>query len=362
MRLHLVGTALLLIGVGFHGSGLAAQAVIAGPASVQTTTDQVQRQLRSDDPAEIAWGAFLAAQNRLKSAVPLLQERLASRPANDFLPTELAILDALVQLDATLPAQAVRSSLDRCPVQALILLANASSGRDEMLLSLLESTSGFRWQAAANVLLMTKPPGFARRLLTGLRMRLVIDVDDQQGRGFGGSVGGVSDGANVAHLAPGFPPLADYQFAPAMPGATILTLGPHAVYYVRRIRGPGVYEPHVYADSPSSMNVDRVQYLNTLATDKSDAGPLYEMTGPTVLWTNTEGLRRQVVEQRRRVEDAYRLTISLLVTRGYLTADEARPLRPEIHVTLSDQRHNRSEPLPAIEGTAPPTPSPRPQP
>jgi hypothetical protein len=98
---------------------------------------------------------------------------------------------------------------------------------------LLESTSSFRWQAVANLLLMTKPPGFARRLLNGLRLRLTIYVTDQERRGFGSGLGGGSEkGGSVAYAEPaGVPPLADYQFAGAMPGATVLTLGPRAVLH-----------------------------------------------------------------------------------------------------------------------------------
>jgi hypothetical protein len=361
VRLHNAGTAVLLVWVGFRSSGLASQAVTAGPASLATITDEVQRQLGSDDPKDVAWGAYLAAQNQLRSAVPLLEERLASVSTDDSLPTALAILDALIRLDATLPAQTLRSSFDRCPIQALILLANASSGRDEMLLSLLESTSGFRWQAAANFLLMTKPPGFARRLLAGLHLRLAIYVTDQHNVGFGSGLGrGVGKGGNVEYVAPGFPPLADYQFATAVSEATILSSGPRAVYYIRRILNPpGTYRPHAHktadgsweddSDSTTWLNLDRVQYIDRLATDRSDEGPLHEETSRTLLWTNAEDLRRQVAEQRRQVEAVYGQVVSLLVTRGYLTGEEARTVLPDIQITLSDKRNNKSESLPRIQ-------------
>jgi hypothetical protein len=165
MRLRIFGTAVLLMSGAFQGAGWSPRLSPRAGDGLNAAHSLLQRQLASDDPKEVAWGAYLAAQNQRRAVVPLLQERLTALSATNSssLPTALAILDALVQLDAKLPAQDLGSWIDRCPVQTLILLANASSGRDEVLLSMLESTSGFRWYAAANPLLMTKPPGFAAR-------------------------------------------------------------------------------------------------------------------------------------------------------------------------------------------------------
>jgi hypothetical protein len=333
--------------------------VTAGPATVATLTEQLQRQLGSDDLKEVAWGAYLAAQNQRRSLVPVLQERLAALPVTNgsvpptdgSLPAAMAILDALVQLDAKLPAQTLGPWFDRCPVQTLILLANASSGRDEQLLSLLESTSGSRWQAAANLLLMTKPPGFARWLLTGLRLRLTLFVTDQPGISIGSGSGGGSSGedGNYSVRAEGFPPLADYRFAGAVPGATILALGPRPVYYIRRVEGPpGSYAPHGNGKSLVS-NLDRVQYIDTLATGRYEAGPLFDEMSATVLWTNAQDLQQRIGEERRRVDSVYERVVSQLVVRGYLSPEEAVIFHPEIAVTVSDQRKNKSEPLPAVQ-------------
>ena len=114
MRLHI--TIVTLVGwLTATEAGLGAQAIDRRAASRVTVTDQVEQQLRSDDPKEIAWGAYLAAQNRLRSAIPALQGRLAFLSPRDSvprvsqsLPAALAVLDALVQLNAQLPAESVR--------------------------------------------------------------------------------------------------------------------------------------------------------------------------------------------------------------------------------------------------------------
>jgi hypothetical protein len=87
-----------------------------------------------------------------------------------------------------------------------------------------------------------------------------------------------------------------------------------------------------------------------LATGTFDLGPLFEEMSATVLWTNGQDLQGRIVEERRRVESVYDVVVSRLVQRGYLTAEEAVSFQhPELEVTLSDQRNNKSESLPAVQ-------------
>jgi hypothetical protein len=170
---------------------------IRAPAESESVDDDVNRDRLGRGHA-IVW-------RRKRSVVPGVS--VYASP-----PTELAILDALIQLEADVSAEALRPLFDRWPVQVLILLAHASEWRDDMLLSILESTSGERWAAAANLLLVTRSPGLARYLLKDLRLKLMVSVRDSSsgelGAGFGGGSG---CSGNLAYTAHGFPPLAEYS-------------------------------------------------------------------------------------------------------------------------------------------------------
>jgi hypothetical protein len=39
-----------------------------------------------------------------------------------------------------------------------------------------------------------------------------------------------------AVTAPGYPPVGDYDFSLELPGATVLAVGPHPVFYIRTLR------------------------------------------------------------------------------------------------------------------------------
>src|SRR5258705_312866 len=63
------------------------------------------------------------------------------------------------------------------PVHSLVLLVNATD-RNPILLNLLTRSSGFKWYAAANMLLENRAPALAAHLLDTLRLRLTITVTD----------------------------------------------------------------------------------------------------------------------------------------------------------------------------------------
>jgi len=296
-------------------------------------------------------------QYQVTSAVPLLIAALRRdlSDADTRRGTELVILDALVQLRAEVPVEALRTSLGRWPIPTLILLDKATGDRDALLLQRLGVTADFEWQAVANLLLRSKPPEFAFRLLDGLRLHMTVYVTDQPNVGFGSAFGSSVEGCNVAFPAPGFPPVADYQFATAGPGAAILSIGPETVYYVRRTRTPPTIPCSSEGRAEKPRDYDRVKYLNALVRAQFETGPLREPTSVTVVWSNPDTFREDVSRHRRAVAERYRNVVSLLVFAKRLTEDESRRLTPNITVAVEDHRKDKTEPLPVLEdrGAAP---------
>jgi TonB family protein len=327
------------------------------PQTVSEVTATVNGLLRSDDATEVAWGAFTASQHRVVSAIPLLTDavgRELGADADSRRATELAILDALVQLDAHVPVDVLRPSFSRWPIPSLILLNNASGDRDAFLLERLNGRGNFEWQAMANLLLESKPPGFAFRLLEDLQLRLIIYVTDDPGRGFGNASGSAVENDSSETIGPsGFPPLAEYQFALARPGATIMSTGPQTVYYARRMRSPGVIpQPGSLPAKPSA--VDRVQYLNALVKERFASAPLRATTSETLVWANPEAFRRDIAARRNDIAGLYQRIVSFLVSTKHLSEDEGRTFSPQIAIAIEDRRSDKGEPLPAVDepGTA----------
>jgi hypothetical protein len=248
-----------------------------------------------------------------------------------------------------MPADVLRSSLGQWPIPTLILLDNATGDRDAILLQRLSVTTGFEWQAVGNLLLRSKPPGLAYQLLEGLQLQLTVYVTDQPNVGFGSGLGSSSEGCMVAIAAPGFPPLAEYQFATAGPGATILSIGPETVYYVRRTQTPPIIPCQNGGRAEKPRDDDRVKYLNALVRAQVETVPLRQSTSVTVLWSNSDMFRQEVSRNRKTVVDQYQNVISVLVSTKRLTEDESRVLTPKITITVDDRRKNKSEPLPVLE-------------
>jgi hypothetical protein len=314
------------------------------------TKGAVDRLLQSPDAKDVAWGAFTAGQYQVRSALPLLTAALGrdlGGDPNTSRAAELAILDALVQLEARLPVEAIGPSLARWPIPTLILLNSALGDREALLLEHFSRTGGFEWRAVANLLLKTKPAGFAFRLLDGLRLNLAIHVTDDPNV-LGGGVGGSCDGPNYAVLVPGFPPLAHYQFVLAEPGATILSIGPETVYYVRRLRSPATILPLDRSNVARADDHDRVKYVNALVRERVEMVPLRHKHTATIRWTDSRALQREISVHRRRVEEHYEHVLSVLKSIQRLSEDESRKLTPNVTITVEDYRTDKTETLPPI--------------
>jgi len=364
--LRRVATASLVFAA-LHSVRASAQATEPA-ATVQTNVEQVPGLLRSDDYKQMAWGAYLAGQYRVSAAVPLLEallerieliddQRQNLTPGRDSqkierIATALSALDALVQLNARIPAPSVERFFDRWPIQTLVLVGNAVSGRDEALLSMLERGAGPAWTAAANLLLETKPPGFAVRLLRRLTFHLNVTVVSKEDGIFGGTGLGFSgdEGCMYSVAAVGYPPMADYDFSPGRPGATVLAVGPHPVFYIRRpLPGPG-FRPCGGWQPPSRVPSDqeRLDYVQALIAVRVETPRIFATTNESVVWAGARDFLRRIAVLRRRREGEYERLIEVLMFNGQLSRDESRAYTPAIDVRILDKRDDRSQALPAV--------------
>src|ERR1700689_2280637 len=87
--------------------------------------------LRSEDPLRVAWGAWLARQDRQASLIPLLIKKVEEYQPAEQSPSQtvqrdrydalLVVLDALIGLGATVPAKEARKLCPEFAAQSLIL-------------------------------------------------------------------------------------------------------------------------------------------------------------------------------------------------------------------------------------------------
>jgi hypothetical protein len=343
-RLTLIG---LLLAVVITPPNTAAQ----GAAGVSVPTlATVQAMLRSGSASEVAWGAFLAAQFQLKEAIPAIAGRLQAPPEADRNGREhlvAGMLDSLIQLRARLPAAVLLPYYDEWPIHTLVLLGSASEGRDAALIGVLRTATGYRWYGAANLLLATRPPGFAAVLLRGLTLTLAVTVSESGNDGGvpGGIGAGQGHGDGGGQLPTGFPPYASYSFGRAN-GSILLAFGPTPVFYTRVVHNAFQF-PLSGSDIGGPYDRDRLEYLNDL--QRLDRVTLYPIEGAAIRWTDERRFRSDLGDAKARLAERYGRLLAGLMKSRLLTEAEAQSLPARIVVQLFDQRATKSPPLPSVD-------------
>jgi hypothetical protein len=322
----------------------------AQPGSFGELARQVERQLDSTDAQTVAWGAYNAGAYRVTGAIPVLQQILESPPQVSVRERRAlldVVFDALIQLNARLPASLVVRDADERPVQTYALLARARD-RDPILMKLLTKASGLEWYAAADMLFGDKPAELAAHLLTTVHHRLTITVSDGQDGPFGGMVGAsssVSVADGIGENPQGYPPHTEYRFeAGPLAGFLVLAAGPHPVYYSRVVTTSSQYGvSEAWIGGPS--DADRIAFIQALLG--TSLPTLRAETFESVHWSTVEALIQKVEELRAAIERQYQFVDAELVRR-YGRASDAAPRYPHIDVQLVDKRRNRSVPLPMV--------------
>jgi hypothetical protein len=319
--------------------------------------------LHSDDPLRLAWGAWLAKQDRQTGLIPLLNEKVAEyQPAESFSSQSerdhhdalLAILDALIELHAAVPAAEARKLYPEFPAQSLILLIRSPKPDDWAFMDIASiAKANWNWLAAGNVLVKTRPPGFAALLLSRFTQHLTVSVVDA---GMGGLSGGGGSECGFSMRAPkaSWPAVGLYilsQVPQRLPSvnATYLVDGDTPIYYLRV--EPGNYDnpgdDPAYCDD-GNRDQYRAQYLAKLMANASPQLKLDPYPFATIVWKGEADYSQQLlatVEQQRTL--FRRTVVALQGSAQVLTPAEAETLKPRIEILIRDDRASKSVPLPA---------------
>lgn len=325
-------------------------------ARLEDVSAEASRLLGSRENRARAWGAYLAGAHGLKGHAPLVSALLPNVDATDAAPAgseeafvTQAALDALIRLDAEVPSEKLLPLYQLAPDETVILLARAPERNAGALLTLFaDEMADALWLAVGNLLAEARARGFAARLLAGLEMRATVFVYDSNGdRGYNGGGGdGCGGSRNFFEPTPeGFPPVGRYTLtATPARGAVVVARGRRAVYYVRTVHGQGDV-PYLPCEVVR-RDEHRVEYIaELLRTTVEDVG-LEARAFHGVVCRDERQCNRALAALRDETGKSYAEVLGRLAADGLLDASEASTLKPDLTLTLYDQRDRGTFPLP----------------
>jgi hypothetical protein len=320
----------------------------------------LEQMAASASPEVRAWSAFMAARDGLKDAVPVVRRLLAPLPLGapeEARFVQYAALDALIRLDADVPAQELLGLPDRFVEHAIILLARHPDRNQAALLEVIRKHRAPRdaWIAVCNLLVPRRTPGLAAWLLGKLERELRLHVHDP-GSGYGGGVMHSSSYDGRFKVPRGYPPTTLYRLTDRKTGdAELLAPGRRPIFVTRRVVPPGETAGFGSHSRPDEDYRLRVAYLADLAGVAPSALDLPRVLSVTIHWYGPE---RFLAEAARARADAERQVADLcerLASRGSIpTGRDGSALVPELRVTVKDARSDRSTPLPELPAAGKP--------
>ena len=327
----------------------------ASPIQIDEVSARVNQLLHSDKSQDQAWAAYLIGKYRFDEFTPELIKLLnvSETTSNGAEHVHRAILDALIQLNASVKNDVLLPHYQRFSTQVLILLANDPLQNQDALLSLLDAPqTNEEYLAICNLLVRIKNKSLAFKLLRDLEVEAPITVvSSNHFGGFGGgdSSGGCGDGW-LNKLA-GFPPVAFYRLShTATRGAVVLAPGRHTIYYLRK---------EVRVDESGSMGIGscftttqknsfRVEYLAELLNTSAEKLKFTHTPSFTIVWKGRLNYKLEALKAREEVQRSYRQLLNRLIEAEMLTKEESGLLVPVISLNIHDIRKDKSISLPEI--------------
>jgi hypothetical protein len=351
-----------------------AQQATPDPAAVM---DNVERQmapmarawLNSADPRVRAWGAYMVLRDRRTEAIPDLLAILAGFPVVeepamqadvDERDAMLAVLDALIEFGAEVPAGDAQRIYPEFPVQSLILLSrapnDAQAGTSPALLDIFkcERRRPAAWLAAGNVLLQRRAEGFAAAVVEGMTVHALVTVTQPGAGGFGSGSASCCGGGLPTKSKAGWPPVGVYGFAGCgervQPGSTVLAPGTDPAYYHRHV------DAGYQTASECGCNLDRdlasQHYLTALLFASEDRPPVRAHVAHTIVWQGVQAYRSELEGFVGEQQGIFAELARRLGDGGQLSAEDVKTLRPALQIQIWDQRPGQQPALPAITTAA----------
>jgi hypothetical protein len=295
----------------------------------------VHELLASNDSAQLAWGAEMAARSGPEDYVPELRRLLAW---TDDRVKEQA-LDALIRVKAKVPPEELTPLPPVFQSQVIILaIRNGNSG---ILASMLaeDPQHDATWVALNEGLIQHGgAPAYWSKLLREWTIHVVIYVvDPGKTPVLGPQAGSYFCGDGYHQDRPGFPPRAAYGlFIDPQLDDTALLTRPKPVFYRRHSSSSG-------CDTPIDRNEYRGDFIAFAANVYP---PLQTHYRYDVAWADDQSYAAGVDRLRRDLLADYQRMLDGMVKRRLLPPEDSA-LRPHIVVGIEDQRSSKDHDLPA---------------
>lgn len=322
---------------------------------------EVTTRLASDDMATVAWGAHLASRHRLEAAVPALRARLAGLATTAERERRFAvaaILDALIQVGAKVPAAELRPFMRRLQMApCLILLAREPEGnRAEFLKVYRDHDKGgvsAYWLSAGNVLAAMRSSELAIDLLSSFEQALRLTVVDAGSReiagGMGGRIGG-RRGSGRVKVPAGNPPTALYWLTTdGRHGDRLFAPGPVPTYFRRQVYtartfGIGGGELARTDERPEI----RLEWLAGMLETKRKWIRFDFSKSATLEWVDATTYEADADALRKALAKQFDDLVEWCVRAELIDADVRDALESRVVVKLDDRRTDQAEAIPRL--------------
>lgn len=331
---------------------VAASAQDPTPAEAAAKAREV---LRSDDPAQRAWGAHWAVVSGDEELTPeLLRAFVGLRGADDRSRlARRAIATALIDLRAEVPAAELERLAREFPREALCIAARDPERYQSVLEGMLEiDLDGNAWTAVVELLLPADSSALTAHLLRGLETRVIVRVIDPDGD-FSVGASSMAFHAVEAIEVPGdYPPLVAVSLAQHIDGVRPLVAGIERVCVQRTAMAPGTSGDLRHLQrGPVAQRLQHYVYLRHLLS--RDVPGFVEHSGHVVAWKDVESYLAELDALRAGRIGAWKSAIDDLVVEHRLDPAVAAKLPPRVRFVIEDAR-TKTEPTlpppPAVSG------------
>ncbi len=332
-------------------------AALSGQEPVVSSA-RVVADLGSDGDRAVAWAAHRARglkDRESRHALARALRRWATKKWGEADLVRLQLLDALIARHVKVPGDLIVPMLEErtTATAAFILLCRQPRMNELQLMRLMVEgeLDDIHRVALGNLLAANKVPRFAVWLWSHAPTHLVIKVCSP------GEAATFFLGRPERHPGPavlsGFPPPPDYRLLPhteaeatsgnrpsvSLPKTELLAPGRDSIGFVR-ILDPGQSEPSLRARCGVTPDEHWLAQMAGLATARPSRVWLTYRDSET-FGVEAARLRNEYFEYKSDLRDA-------LFARAALTSTEASACSLAVEVRVSDQRNDRSEPLPAV--------------
>jgi hypothetical protein len=295
----------------------------------------VHELLASNDSAQLAWGAEMAARSGRDEYVPELRRLLGW---TDDRVKEQA-LDALIRLKAKVPPEEL-TQLPPALRDQVIILAIGNRNRGILASLLAENPQHDATWVTLNEGLVEAGagPAYWSQVLREWTIHVMIYVvDPGKTPVIGPQTGGGYCGDSMGQDRSGFPSRATYGlYIDPRPGDTVLLSRPNPVYYRRASNPSG-------CDTPIDRNDYRGDFIAFSANAHPPVKTHYRYD---IAWADDQSYAAGVDRLRRDLLADYQRMLDGMVKRRLIPPEDS-VLRPHIVVGIEDQRSNKEHELPA---------------